>query len=260
MSITPENINPPGNAILPNGEEKSATRESGVPRDGWHSRGYLPHFNGRELTQHVTYHLADSLPQALLKRLDEEIYWLPKEQQGAERRKRVDAWMDAGYGACVLREPALAEMVQNSFFHFDGQRYRLLAWVVMPNHVHVVFQPLHDWTVAQIVASWKKFTAARIHAFLRSQAHGEDMEHVWHREYWDRFIRDARHFQQAVEYVHQNPVKAGLAVNAEDWHWSSAFPSGSAILPNGEKHCATRESGVPGDGSHVDGKQTRGIE
>jgi len=53
-------------------------------------------------------------------------------------------------------------MVQESLLTFDSQRYRLLAWVVMPNHVHVLFQPMNGWTVAKIVAAWKKFTARKI--------------------------------------------------------------------------------------------------
>jgi len=69
---------------------------------------------------------------------------------------------DAGHGSCFLRKPAIAGMVQESLLTFDSQRYRLLAWVVMPNHVHVLFQPMNGWTVAKIVAAWKKFTARKI--------------------------------------------------------------------------------------------------
>ena len=51
---------------------------------------------------------------------------------------------------------------------------------------------------------------------------------VWHREYWDRYIRDEGHLEQVVAYVHLNPVKAGLVVAAEDWRWSSAYVRGNA--------------------------------
>ncbi|MHB9025210.1 MAG: transposase [Armatimonadota bacterium] len=249
-----------------------ATRESGVPRDGrdadgfgWYNRGYLPHFDGREVIQHVTFHLADSLPKDVVTRLEEELRVLPPAQQDVERRKRVEALIDAGYGSCVLREPAVAQMVQGSLLHFDGQRYRLFAWVVMPNHVHVLFQPLSEWTVAKIVASWKKFTATRICAFRRmgtpgnanlpiggmimanqeigapgimaNREIGGPGEHVWHRECWDRYIRDECHFQQTVEYIHQNPVKVGLVAKAEDWRWSSAgvYANREIGEPGGER-------------------------
>jgi putative transposase len=252
-------MRPPGNANLPTGRgNKSGTsavtgggwrranREIGGPGDPggpWHSRGYLPHFDGRELIQHVTFHLADSLPREVLERVEEEIRILPADKQEIERRKRVEDWIDAGHGSCVLRQPAVAALVQGAFLHFDGSRYRLLAWVVMPNHVHVLFQSLGDRTVAQIVASWKKFTARGICDFRRagngnanlpigSSSHatresgvpeiGRNPTPVWHREYWDRFICNDCHFQQAVEYIRQNPVKAGLVERPEDWQWSSA--------------------------------------
>jgi len=239
--------------------QEEANQEIGDPRGGpggaprWHSRGYLPHFDGQEVTQHVTFHLGDSLAEEALQRIEEEIRSLPSEEQKVERRKRVDAWIDAGHGSCVLREPAIATMVQDAFLYFDGQRYRLLAWVVMPNHVHIVFQPMDGWTIAKIVASWKKYTATRICAFRRSSASGEEddgLTPVWHREYWDRFIRDDRHYEQAVEYVHFNPVKAGLCAKAEDWPWSSA----SSI-----HQWANREIGDPGVGVKEGANQEIGV-
>ena len=142
----------------------------------------------------------------------------------------MEAWIDAGHGSCVLRDPIIGKMVQNALLFFDGQRYRLLAWVVMPNHVHVLFQPINGWTVAKTVASWKKWTARKICDYLRNAQgscrdrqspdwHSEAPpirrlafpgEPVWHREYWDRYMRDTNHLTQAIDYIHQNPVKAKL--------------------------------------------------
>jgi hypothetical protein len=90
----------------------------------WHSRGYLPHFECPGATQHVTFHLADSLPQTVLLQFEAEMKTLPAEKRDAERRKRIDA----GHGSCVLRKPGVADMVQRSLLSFDSQRYRLLAW------------------------------------------------------------------------------------------------------------------------------------
>jgi REP element-mobilizing transposase RayT len=228
--------NNPGNANLPIGgfnaaheipSHHNAILENGAPSGPlWHSRGYLPHFESAEATQHVTFHLADSLPQKVLLRLESELKIFPAEKRDAERRKRVEAGIDAGHGSCVLRKPAIAKMVQETLLAFDSQRYRLIAWVVMPNHVHALFQPMNGWTVAKIVASWKKFTARRIcpgNANLPIGGSRSDSP-VWHREYWDRYIRNQRHFNQAIEYIHQNPVKAGLVATAESWRWCSAFP------------------------------------
>ena len=151
--------------------------------------------------------------------------------------------MDAGHGCCILREPVVTEMVQASFLHFDGERYRLFAWVVMSNHVHVLFQSLAGWAIAKIVASWKSFTGRRIAAHMDQVGWGGQFaawrsgvnRRVWQREYWDRFMRSEQHFRTAVAYIHNNPVKAGLVETAEDWSWSSASASagGSARLEPG---------------------------
>ena len=243
-----------GNAnLLIGGGPEDASQETGVPGEpsvlsgprGWHSRGYLPHYDGDVATQHVTFHLADSLPTEVVQRLDEDLRRVPSEMQDVERRKQVEAWIDGGHGSCVLRELSIAAMVEGSLQFFDAQRYHLLAWVVMPNHVHVLFQPMSGWGVSTIVASWKKFTARLICDYWRANAANREIgvpRPVWHREYWDRYMRDERHFQQAIEYIHQNPVKAGLVARAEDWPWSSARLSKGGVGEN----TANREIGVPG--------------
>ncbi len=205
---------------------RGANRDIGGPGEigaGWHSRGYLPHFESSEVMQHVTFHLADSLPKAVLQRMDVELRLLPAEKREVEHRKRLEDWIDAGHGCCVLRHVSTAQMVQNTLLSCDGQRYRMLAWVVMPNHVHALLEPMHGWTIAKIVASWKKFTARKIcDGWRECQAAGPGAP-VWRREYWDRYIRDERHFLRTVEYIHLNPVKAGLAERTENWRWSSAY-------------------------------------
>ena len=154
----------PGNANLPIGVVKTSIQTNRAPKDTprWRSRGYLPHVESSEVIQHVTFHLADSLPQTVLLRLDAELKLLPIAKRDAARRQRIEEWIDAGHGSCVLRKPPIAAMVQAALLAFDNQRYRLLAWVVMPNHVHALFQPLDGWEAAKIVASWKKFTARKI--------------------------------------------------------------------------------------------------
>jgi REP element-mobilizing transposase RayT len=164
-----------------------------------------------------------------------ELRALPAEKRDVERRKRIEAWIDAGHGSCLMREPRIADVVQESLLSFDAQRYRLLAWVVMPNHVHVLFEPINVWTVAKIVASWKKFTARKIcdmivpfpgnanlpiGSGLAPQI--ESGASIWHREYWDRYIRNEQHLKRAIEYIHQNPVKASLVASPEAYRWSSA--------------------------------------
>ena len=214
----------------------------------------MPHFDSGEVMQYVTLHLADSLSKQAIERLEAEIMLLLEEKHGTERRKRMEEWLDAGHGSCVLQVPEIAEMVQDTLFFFDGERYRLLAWVIMPSHVHVLLQPINGWSLAKIMASWKKFTAIKICAYRRLPENanlpiGEDganraigvprgirkdtPDPVWHREFYDRFIRDEVHYNKTVGYIHQNPVKAGMVKYATDWQWSSAFP-GNANLPIGD--------------------------
>ena len=134
-----------------------------------------------------------------------------------ETRRHYEAYLDAGHGSCVLREPVCANIVQDALLHFDGDRYRLLAWVVMPNHVHVLTQPLPGHGLADILQTWKRYSALHINRHLGRTGP------LWRREYWDRFIRDERHYAAAVAYIEENPVKAGLAQAPGEWYWSSAL-------------------------------------
>jgi REP element-mobilizing transposase RayT len=172
---------------------------------GWHSRGYLPHFDSAETVQFVTIRLADSLPKAVAKELSN----LPENPAEADHR------LDDGWGACWLKQPYIARLVEDTIMHFDARRYCLLAWCIMPNHVHVVVEPICENRIGAIIHSWKSFSAKQANRVLnRSGA-------FWHRDYFDRFIRDEGHLMRTIDYVENNPVKAGLAGNAAAWPWSS---------------------------------------
>jgi REP element-mobilizing transposase RayT len=179
---------------------------------GWHSRGYLPHFDSIETIQFVTFRLADSLPRAVVEQLARRPDGL------AEADKRLDA----GLGACWLRDPHIAEVVQDALLHFDGDRYRLLAWCVMPNHVHTVFEPGGEQPLGAIIRSWKSFTAKAANRILRRDGP------FWHKDYFDRYMRDEGHLNRSIGYVEDNPVRAGLASTPADWPWSSAKLRGSS--------------------------------
>lgn len=152
--------------------------------------------------------------------MDQELAAQPSSIRDVERRKRMESWLDAGLGCCALAHPKMAETVENALLHFDGGRYRLLAWCIMPNHVHSLIEPIAP--LPEIVKSWKSFTGrwALRHAValgLRIPGKG-----FWMREAWDRFIRDDTHLQRTIDYIHRNPVKAGLCVSPNAWRWSSA--------------------------------------
>jgi hypothetical protein len=121
--------------------KNSDATDSAIPR-GWHSRGYLPHFDsGAEHPQLVTFRLADSLPSEVVERWVIELDSLPAVKQDLELRKRAEAFLDSGHGVCSLRDARIGSLVEAALLYFDDERYRLHAWAVMPNHVHVLFTP-----------------------------------------------------------------------------------------------------------------------
>ncbi|HVQ39501.1 MAG TPA: transposase [Pyrinomonadaceae bacterium] len=157
------------------------------------------------------------MPQQLLDRWRLE---LAKEQNvdiDAALRKRIELYLDQGYGECLLRDPRTAESVQNSFLFFDGDRYQLTAWVVMPNHTHLLLTPCAGHELSTILHSLKSDTANEANKIARRSGQ------FWQPETFDRYIRDARHFQNVIAYIENNPVKAHLCRKAEDWPYSSAW-------------------------------------
>ena len=178
---------------------------------GWHERGYLPHFDGDAIVQTVTFRLADSLPRAVYDHI------IATAGNGEDRRRRLESLIDRGRGACILRQSENAAIVANGLRHFDGERYRLLAWVIMPNHVHVMIEQIEGFPLHRIMHSWKSFTAKEINRLRNSSGV------VWSPDYYDRFVRNIEHYENAVSYIEWNPVKAGLIGRPEDWLYSSAW-------------------------------------
>lgn len=157
------------------------------------------------------------MPATILELWASEIRHLPGKRLDAERQLRIAAYLDAGHGACWLRNECIAEIVENTFLYFDNERYQLLAWVVMPNHVHVLLEMKPDWPLDKIVQSWKTWSAKRANEVLQRSGT------FWCRDFHDRYIRDDTHFSNARKYIERNPVKAGLCREAKDWRWSSAW-------------------------------------
>ena len=193
----------------------------------WYSRGYLPHYDDIQKIQTVTFRLADSLPAQTLAELEAELKRHPPSKRDAHRRKRLDQWLNNGAGCCALSHPQVAKVMQETLLKFDGARYHLVAWCIMPNHVHALIQPRTP--LARVVQSWKSFTGRWALARNIELQLGISGDRFWMPDYWDRYIRDQEHFSKVVDYTHQNPVAAGLCQKAEDWLWSSArFAPGTA--------------------------------
>jgi REP element-mobilizing transposase RayT len=185
---------------------------------GWHTRGYLPHVDYPHLWQSVTFRLADALPRGVVASWQRELASRPAEERPRLLRARSDAYEDAGAGSCVLRRDDCARAVADQLRRGDGVGYHIAAWVVMPNHVHVLVGPVGTGRVelTRATRAWKGASARAINLQLgRTGA-------LWQRESFDRWIRDDAHFRTVAAYIAQNPVKAGLCRRAEDWRWSHA--------------------------------------
>ncbi len=177
----------------------------------WNQRGYLPHRDAPGLTQFVTFRLADCFPaelrsewEALLKIGDDRL-----------RFRQLEEYLDKGRGQCPLRRPELAGLVEGALRYFHGVRYTLEAWVVMPNHVHVLVTQ-KDVPLGRVVGSWKSYIANKANRALGRTGQ------FWDEDYWDTYMRDEAHETRTRRYIESNPVKACLAREPAQWPWSSA--------------------------------------
>jgi Rad3-related DNA helicase/REP element-mobilizing transposase RayT len=184
---------------------------------------YLPHWTREGSIYSVTFRLADALPQAVLDQwagqraeIVSRAAAAGRELTDEERRQLeflfsdyVDQHLDAAHGACWLRRDEIAEVVANALKHFDGERYRLLAWCVMPNHVHVVVEPLGDAKLDQILHSWKSFTA---HEVKKVQ---QILGAFWQPEYYDHLVRNEDDLAHSMQYAWGNADRAGM----KEWKW-----------------------------------------
>ena len=199
---------------------------------GWHERGYLPHCDKPGLTQFVTFRLADSMPESRrgewehLLKISEADTRSDAPRSGAQsialreaedrkRRTKLEEYLDRGHGECHLQVPQIAAWIENAILHHHNQRFRLLAWVVMPNHVHVLVE-VWQTPLARILQNWKSITAVEANRMLGCTGT------FWQPEYWDRFMRSEEQLRKAIRYIENNPVKAGLCSHATEWRCSSA--------------------------------------
>ncbi|MEA2734023.1 MAG: ATP-dependent helicase DinG [Humisphaera sp.] len=182
---------------------------------------FLPHWTKTGGIYAVTFRLADSMPaevltqwkaerDALDRSADHRDLTPPEQHRYAQLQSAaLEKFLDAGYGECWLRRPEIAEMVQSALQHFDGERYRLLAWCVMPNHVHAVLQPVETAELSELLHSIKSWTAKEANRLL--QRSGE----FWQSEYYDHLIRDEEDLRNQMNYAWANSDAAEL----ENWNW-----------------------------------------
>jgi REP element-mobilizing transposase RayT len=187
---------------------------------GWNERGYLPHRDEPGLTQFVTFHLADSFPAALRSEWEAVL----KVEDDHERRLQIENYLDRGRGDCHLRRPDIGTLVENSLRFRHSQWYGLLAWVVMPNHLHFLVE-VGKTPLSKIVKELKRYTSREANKILRRTGA------FWCEDYFDTYMRDAQHQLKTQRYIENNPVKALLTREPKEWPRSSArFRDKNGIL------------------------------
>ena len=184
---------------------------------GWNTRGYLPHFDGAAIPQFITLKLADAIPLKVIDRWKAELEHLNSKEEQILMQRRIDAYLDQGYGSCYLKDPTIAAMVEESLLDRDGIDYNLSAWVVMPNHTHSLLRRFEHKEIKDIMDAHKGYTAHKANEYLNRS--GE----FWMKDYFDRFIRNEEHYWNTVRYIENNPVKARLCKESSDWPFSSAW-------------------------------------
>lgn len=216
------------------------------------THGDLPHWYRPGCAHFVTYRLAGSIPASLLRRWRRERSAVierppPTGATLLEQRRLAHRRFFAQYDECLdssttvrwLAEPRVAEIVRENLYHHHGTKYELLAWCVMPNHVHVLLQPFDQaettapeslaagsdlsdevpdgsGPLAGIMHSLKSFTANRANEVLGRRGQ------FWQHESYDHWVRDLDELERIVEYVRRNPVRAGLCAEPRHWPFSSA--------------------------------------
>jgi putative DNA methylase len=169
----------------------------------------LPHLFKEGCTYFVTFCLADAVPDRLKRRRKIE-----ETDSALAIGEHFD--VEPSAGRRILGQPAVATMVEKSLLHFQGERYALSAWCVMPNHVHVVVTPYGEFSLSSVLHSWKSFSAHQINEDLGSKGK------VWQEESFDHLVRHEKAFAEFVAYTENNPVVARLCERPEDWPFSSA--------------------------------------
>lgn len=188
----------------------------------------LPHWQQGEVPVFVTFRLADSLPREVLEKwfAERESFLAANPPPWDEITEAcyhgrfsdaLDEHLDAAQGCCALRQSRVARIVADRLHHFDGQRYDLCSYAIMPNHVHVLFT-LHDAeTLPDTLKGWKGVSSRMIHKEGLCE-----LDPFWQPDYFDRLVRSPEHFEAVRGYIRDNPAKAGLRSGFVCWERGDA--------------------------------------
>ena len=193
---------------------------------------FRSHWSRPDGVYFLTFRTADSLPRDVALALREREIWeyeqLGRQPSADETRKirtnrhrATEKYLNEGHGACLLRHPEVARIASDAIRFFDGQRYRLHVWCVMPNHVHVLLTIFGETPPTEIAASWKQYSSRRINALFGTSGA------FWQEEGFDHIVRGPNSFDRFLRYVWDNPVKAGL----KDWVWTGGDGNRPELWP-----------------------------
>ena len=179
------------------------------------TRRNLPHWQQAEKMYFTTFRTADSIPR---EKAEEFRYvkqqWQTNhakpytEKEKAEYRllfsDKMNTWLDHCHGECLLAKPVCAAIVKGAIEHFEGERYLLDHWVIMPNHVHILLVTCEGYELNTILHSWKSFTSKKI-----NKMHSRTGT-FWQSETFDHIVRNNRQLEKYREYIKMNIDKAGV--------------------------------------------------
>ncbi len=171
---------------------------------------HLPHWHQANAMQYVTFRLCDSLPQTVLAQIDEfkfNFYRLhPKPWDDQTTKDYYNAigpyqerMLDSGMGSCLLRNPEARKYLSNALLYGDGTRYDLKAFVIMPNHVHLLMEDIIGEDVNNIIKSIQRFSATKINRLFGRKGV------LWMDDDFDRVVRSLPHYHHCVNYIISNP-------------------------------------------------------
>ena len=171
--------------------------------------GNLPHWRQKGVSYFVTFRTADSLPhEKLTKWKTEKEAWIADHSEPHNEKtkrefykkfpERLQQWLDQGHGECLLKQQDLKDIVERAMLHFDDVRYDLDAFVIMPNHVHVLVTPKRGHALSAILHSWKSFTANEINK--RTARTGA----FWQKESFDHIVRNPAQLEKIRQYIREH--------------------------------------------------------
>lgn len=169
------------------------------------SRRHLPHLRQDGVIYYVTFRLADSAPQERLRQWHAaqeaaQRHGVDAETTKNQVQRQIELWLDRGVGDCVLENPKAAQVVADALGYFDSERYLLDEFVIMPNHVHALLQPLDGHELSDILRSWKRFSAREINKLQAASGA------LWQSESFDHIVRDTQSLARFRQYIRRNPT------------------------------------------------------